>query len=151
MEFRRVLFRLAPLTRSSSEMVDRADMKVALAGEGGPAPRARGLTGGLPHLPRILPENTDPIPLPFHQHGGGFVIEIAQAPPGEFVSRLGTIPAARLTAHDLPQTARVQPGPDGSTDSWFRYDRRLSADQVSEQVLSCLDPMEAWWSGDKMQ
>jgi hypothetical protein len=90
-----------------------------------PALRERGFQGTFPHFRRCHAKATDLLTFQFDRSGGGFVIEIAEGPPDEFVTQWGKrIPAKRLSAHDLnpAKRARLQPGTDGATDSWFRYD-----------------------------
>ena len=125
-----------------------------------PALRERGLRGSFPHFRRVTPTATDLLTFQFDKWGGGFVIELAVGPGGEFVTPWGAvIPAMKLTAVDLPTEARarLQPGPDGSTESWFRYDagllRRGSArfERAADAVLQLLPQADAWWRGERPQ
>jgi hypothetical protein len=135
-------------------VADRREMTDAFALRVAPVLRERGFTGSVPHFRRISPTRTDLLTVQFDRYGGGFVIEIAVAPPGEYSAPpRGSIPAAKLTAQDLHprERARVRPGPDGTPASWFRYDGGPSVTEVAEQVRALIDQMEAWWAGDKQQ
>jgi len=133
---------------------ERDEMNRAIASLVVPALRQRGFTGSFPHFRRLAGAKTDLLTFQFDRHGGGFVIEIAEAPVGPFTLPWGAkVLPARLTAHDMPpsQRSRVQPGSDGSTESWFRFDRGLSSSQVAEQVISLLPQTDQWWLGSKNQ
>jgi hypothetical protein len=110
-----------------------------------------------PAPPRIGSTATDLLTFQFDKWGGGFVIELAVAPPDEFVTYWGTpIPARKLTVFDLPRVARVrlQPGRDRSgAESWFRYDTDMPGrsearfERAADQVLQLLPQADAWWAG----
>jgi uncharacterized protein DUF4304 len=129
-------------------------MKRALLASVVPALRSRGFTGSFPHYRRRTPAKIDLLTFQFDRHGGGFVIEIAEAPAGDFTTPWGQqIPASRLSAHDLHpgKRVRLQPGADGSVDSWYRYDRDRSASKVARQVETHLPEADAWWHGSRSQ
>lgn len=125
-----------------------------------PTLRERGFRGSFPHFRRRHAATTDLLSFQFDKWGGGFVIELAVGPAGELVTPWGArIAAARLKAIDLSSgaRARLQPGSDGSTDSWFRFDDGPTGDRparfqaVAAQVLDLLPQAEAWWRGERTQ
>lgn len=129
-------------------------MNAALGENIVPALRARGFTGSLPHFRRFAPARTDLLTFQFDRYGGGFVIEMAEAPPGDFVTKWGkVIPARRLTALNInpPARKRLRPGSGGSTDHWFRYDREASCEVVAQSLIAFLPQIDAWFSGAKDQ
>jgi uncharacterized protein DUF4304 len=133
---------------------DHDEMKHTLVTTVIPALRERGFTGTFPHFRRVTQAKTDLITFQFDRHGGGFVVEIAEGPAGELTTLWGQkIPASRLTAHDLHpnERARLQPGMDGTVDSWYRYDRGFSTSDVAMQLASDLSQADAWWAGAKDQ
>jgi hypothetical protein len=118
----------------------RDDMMAALKKVVLPALRQRGYKGSFPHLRRIR-EDVDLLTFQFDQNGGGFVIEAAKGKKEGFTTYWGKfIPADKLCASDLhpDQRKRIQPGADGSTDSWFRYDGGEECETVAHAALSLI-------------
>lgn len=139
---------------------DRDEMHRALAGRVMPALRERGFRGSFPHLRRLKPTGTDLLSFQFDKWGGGFVIELGAGPAGDFTTPWGaTIAAAKLTSMDVPLTARarLRPGRDGSTESWFRFDGAPALngptpfERAATEVLELLAQADAWWRGDRSQ
>lgn len=132
----------------------REAMKAALRATVQPALRFQGFTGSFPHFRRLAGSTIDLLTVQFDRHGGGFVIELAQARNEPFLTPWGSnVPPDKLTAHELHpgERARLQPGPDGSAESWFRYDRGTLPPEVAEEVLGLLREAEAWWAGTRPQ
>src|SRR4051812_43728912 len=95
---------------------DRDRMKAALKHLFVPALRSAGFRGSLPHFRRLSPERTDLLTLQFSKWGGSFVLEVAQAAPGEFETPWGKrIPAERLTSFDVALARRCRLGPVPAT------------------------------------
>lgn len=114
--------------------------------------RQRGFRGTFPHFRRLGQDKIDLLFFQFDLHGGGFVIEISKCPPEGFTTFFDElIPPNRVKSYHMHERLRLQPGPDGSTSSWFRYDiPRRSNDifeKIARQVLPFLDIAEKWWSG----
>jgi len=105
-----------------------------------PVLRERSFTGSFPHFRRIK-EEVDLLTFQFDRNGGGFIIEAAKGKKEGFTTHWGKyIPAAKLTAWDLhpDQRKRLHPGPDGSVESWFRYDASQDCDAVARAALSMI-------------
>jgi hypothetical protein len=135
-------------------MSNREGMSRALQDYVVPLLRERRFSGTLPHFRRQTPGKTDLLTFQFDRHGGGFVIEIAEAAPGEFVtSWKKAIPANRLTALNVnpPIRKRLKPGSGRSTDDWFRYDGDRSPDDVAHAVAKFLPQIDSWFAGEKGQ
>ncbi|HXD21811.1 MAG TPA: DUF4304 domain-containing protein [Gemmatimonadaceae bacterium] len=119
-----------------------------------PALRQRGFSGTLPHFRRIAPDKIDLLTFQFDRYGGGFVLELAEAPAGDLVKSWGkVIPAKRLCALDVnpPARRRLQPGAGLTADAWFRFDDGSAVDGVVQAVLHHLSQADAWFAGDKTQ
>ena len=124
-----------------------------------PALRARGFQGAFPHFRRLGAEGTDLLSIQFDRHGGGFVVELGRGPAGNYATPWGrVIPPTRLRALDLSihERVRMQPGRDGSTLSWFRYDTGLGSashacERAAREMLALLPQADAWWSGARKQ
>ena len=114
-----------------------------------PILRERGFKGSLPHFRRILPARTDLLTVQFDRHGGGFIVEISRCSPSGVTTSWGKhIPAAKVTAHDLPPDKRhrlgsPRPGTDGR---WFRFDDGTPIEVVAKSLLGHIDEAERWWS-----
>ena len=135
-------------------MMNRRTMEKALLARAIPVIRERGFAGRFPHFRRPTPTKTDLMTFQFDRHGGGFVIEVAEAPSGDIVKPWGkVVPAHRVTAYDInpPKRQRLQPGDDRSLNSWFRFDGELSADDVVDQVLGLLPQLDDWFAGRRPQ
>jgi hypothetical protein len=129
-------------------------MRQALQQHVVPALRQRGFTGTLPHFRRIGPEKTELLTFQFDRYGGGFVLALAEAPPGDLVKPWGkVIPVTRLCALDInpPARKRLQPVAGLTTDAWFRFDDGTPVDAVADAVLGQLALADAWFAGDKTQ
>ena len=129
-------------------------MKEALRSIVVPALRKRGFSGSFPHFRRLGQNKTDLLSFQFDRHGGGFVVEIAEGPATEFMTSWGKrIPASSLTVPDLhpKERARLQPGGDGTVDSWYRYDAGLLPDAIASELERDLQQADAWWAGIKIQ
>ena len=116
--------------------------------------RQRGFSGTLPHFRRISPDTTYLLTFQFDRYGGGFVLELAEAPAGDLVKSWGkVIPAKRLCALDVnpPARKRLQPGFGLTTDAWFRFDDGSAVDAVVQVVLQHLSQADAWFAGQKTQ
>jgi len=88
-----------------------------------PVLRNLGFTGSFPHFRRRQPKRIDLLTFQFDRYGGGFVIEIVQCDTEGFTNHWGEhIPPEKVTAWDVPQRVRVQPGAGSGTEGWFRYD-----------------------------
>lgn len=113
--------------------------------------RKRGFNGSFPHFRRLAPGHIDLLTFQFDRHGGGFVIEISQCGTEGFKTHWGKqIPPSKVSAHDLhpDQRYRIQPGSEGSTDSWFRYDKAGSKEhyqEVARSVLPYFERAEEAW------
>ena len=119
-----------------------------------PALRQRGFTGSLPHFRRITPLKTDLMTFQFDRYGGGFVIEVAEAPPGSLTKSWGKVIApSRLCALNInpPARRRLRPGSGHAIASWFRYDDGTSIEAVADAVLRHLPQVDAWFAGEKSQ
>jgi len=102
-----------------------------------PELRNRGFTGSFPHFRRIH-DQVDLLTFQFDRNGGGFLIEIAKGEIDGFKTHWGKqIPASKLKAWDLhpDQRTRLKPIPGSGTDSWFRYDRSVSCDDIARDAL----------------
>ena len=120
-----------------------------------PQLRQKGFKGSLPHFRRVGETRTDLLSFQFDRHGGGFVLEISKCPPDGITTAWGKhIPANKVSAWDmhLDERLRLKPGPGGSTNDWFRYDKKplLSPGSVYEKiarsVLPFLEEAEKWWA-----
>lgn len=119
-----------------------------------PRLRELGFKGSFPHFRRLLPSRTDLLTVQFDKYGGGFVVEIATAPAGEFRTDWGdTVRAKELTADYLPPTERLRLGAkEVGGDHWFRYDqgwfrRTPSFDELSDRVSQLAETQgEVFWT-----
>lgn len=141
------------MTRVSRGVSDREEMIKALRNYLVPLLRERGFSGALPHFRRQTSIKTDLLTFQFDRHGGGFVIAVAEAPPGDFVQRNRVIPSGRLTAYNVnpPIRKRLQPGSGRSTNDWFRYDGNLTPEDVAYIAASFLTQIDSWFAGEKSQ
>jgi len=129
-------------------------MRQALQQHVVPALRQRGFSGTLPHFRRVAPDKVDLLSFQFDRYGGGFVLELAEAPAGDLVKSWGkVIPAKRLCALDVnpPARRRLQPRSGLTTDAWFRFDDGSAIDGVVQGVLQHLSQADAWFAGHKAQ
>ena len=126
----------------------------SLQSEAIPWLRGVGFTGSFPHLRRLSSQRTDLVTFQFDRYGGGFVVELAKAPAGDFETSGGErIPAKRLKAHDLDPLERQRLGARPGGDHWFRYDRglllfwrRRTFDELAARVHELLKTeAEHWW------
>jgi hypothetical protein len=133
---------------------ERDQMKAALRRDFIPALRAAGFRGSLPHFRRVSPDRTDLLAVQFSKWGGSFVLELAQAPAGEFETPYGKrIPAERLTSFDAALAERCRLGPTTAGDSWFRYDGDAPDrfDEAARAAAGLLPQALAYWAGDRRQ
>jgi len=125
---------------------DRIAMIESLRQRAVPRLRELGFKGSFPHFHRPLSERTDLLTFQFDKYGGGFVVEIAKAPPGGFTTSWGeVVPTNKLSVSFLPPEERLRLGSRRSGgDHWFRYDRggflgrRPTFDELAEQVRELL-------------
>ena len=93
-----------------------------------PVLRQLGFKGSFPHFRRLTPNRINLLTFQFDRHGGGFVIEIANAKNEKFKGYGDVeIEPNKLTAHDLTNRTRIQANmktEDSLTDDWFRYDKK---------------------------
>jgi len=127
----------------------RESMEAELKSVVVPKLRESGFQGSYPHFRRFVEGGIDLLTFQHDKWGGGFVIEIACAPPSEITTHWGkTIAPAKVTAWDIffNQRQRIKPSQGSDTDSWFRYDEGQFHKCV-QQVLDALPRAEEWWSG----
>ena len=115
-----------------------------------PKLRQAGFKGSFPHFRRLRDKQIDLLTFQFDRHGGGFVIEIGKCPPGGYTTSWDKIiPPDKITAWDVNDRQRLQPGNGGSPSDWFRYDRPILLgniyDKTAKKVLPFLPRAEAWW------
>ena len=133
---------------------DRKTMIKSLQTRTVPRLRQLGFKGSFPHFRRLLADRTDLISFQFDKYGGGFIVELARAPSGDFQAYWGeTVPAKKLKTYDLPPDERFRLGAKSAEgDHWFRYDkglfrRTLSFDELSDRVSDLVRTQgEAWWT-----
>jgi hypothetical protein len=139
--------------RPSRASQDRKAMDAALRQVLVPALRARGFQGSLPHFRRVGGTRLDLLTVQFDKYSGGFVVEIATAPPEGVPHPDGSwIAPDKVTAHSVTRRLRLGAAAEGR-DHWFRYDAfldRFRGDRrftrLAEQVVSLLDRQaEGWW------
>lgn len=124
-------------------------MKKALQQVVVPHLRELGFRGAFPHF-RRRSDRIDIVTFQFDSYGGGFIIELGRCGLEGYTTYWGEhIPPESVTTWDLPmdQRARIQPRPDGGTDSWFRYDSATTTEdfvQIARSALALLPP------GDKL-
>ena len=120
-----------------------------------PKLRDLGFQGSYPHFRRPLATRTDLITFQFDKYGGGFVVEISKAPPGDFTTSWGEIiPIKKLTASYLPPDERLRLGSKGvNSDYWFRYDRsplfrkKPTFEELAKEVCDLIEVQaEPWWN-----
>jgi hypothetical protein len=133
---------------------DRKTMIGALKKLVVPGLRTLGFSGSFPHFRRLLDDRTDLLTFQFDRHGGGFVVELATWPPGEFAMPWGErVPPEKLTAHHIPPNSRLRLGAQAKGDDyWFRYDHageRQRGDifeRLAEEVVARISGhAEAWY------
>lgn len=133
---------------------DRVSMIESLKHRTVPRLRELGFKGSFPHFYRAGPERTDLLSFQFDKYGGGFIVELAKAPPGDFATPWGeSVPVNKLTASHLPPDERLRLGSRRAAgDHWFRYDRgglfrkRPTFEELSEAVRALIDEQaEPWW------
>lgn len=116
--------------------------------------RALGFKGSFPHFRRLLEDRTDLLMFQFDRYGGGFVVEIAKCPPGDFVTSWGErIPAKKLEVYYLHPDRRFRLGTASTgEDHWFRYDhgghwrRHQVFERLAHEVVQLLDEQAVlWW------
>ena len=126
----------------------RESMEAELKSAVIPTLRVSGFKGSYPHFRRFVEGGIDLLSFQHDKWGGGFVIEIACAPPDGVTTYWGKAVAPnKVTAQNLhpDKRMRLKPYEGAGTDSWFRYDRGQFR-ACAEQVLAALPCAEAWWS-----
>ena len=122
-----------------------------------PLLRARHFKGSFPHFRRIKETQIDLLTFQFDRNGGGFVIEISKCPPDGITTAWGEdIPGTKVTAWDTHPNdrLRLQPGHDGTTKDWFRFDQRPifllfeknMYERVAKSVIPFINKADAWWN-----
>ncbi len=113
-----------------------------------PILRAQGFHGSFPHLRRHSGDRVDLLTFQFDKNGGGFVIEIACAPPNGITTYWGAaIEPQKLTVRNMHpnKRTRIQAKQGSGTDSWFRYEHG-GFDTCITKVLEALPSAETWIS-----
>jgi hypothetical protein len=114
-----------------------------------PVLRERGFKGSLPHFRRRAPDRLDLMTFQFDKWGGGFTIEIAQAPLEGITTSWGeAVRPEKLTAGDIHPNYRPRLNPPSSVgkDGWFRFDSAISPEDflaVASAVLPSLEEAES--------
>jgi len=138
---------------------ERDEMNRALKDIVVPQLRQRGFKGSFPHFRRVGEAKIDLLTFQFDRHGGGFVIEISKCSPDGTTTAWGEhIPASKISACDMhsDERLRLKPCSGGSTDDWFRYDKKplISSgsvyEKIAKSVLAYLDKAERWWAEDSV-
>ena len=139
---------------------DRDEMIKNLSSIVVPALRQLNFKGSFPHFRRVIQDRINLLTFQFDRYGGGFVIEIANTKNEPFISSLGKIEPNKLTAHSVNKRMRIQSimheNGDGSTDDWFRYDKKHSFGlgdiyiKVCEDVLSKLGIADEYWKNGEL-
>ncbi|MEY4875870.1 MAG: hypothetical protein RL708_1019 [Bacteroidota bacterium] len=139
-----------PLNNSSKEEMVKHLKKLVV-----PHLRQIDFTGSFPHFRRLTSDRVNFLTFQFDRHGGGFVIEIANA-KNETFKRYGGIEIEpnKLNAHALTKRKRIQANmkDESTTDSWFRYDKKYLLGfgniylKVCKDVLSKLDIANSYWA-----
>jgi len=146
---------LNPLGRILGLSDDRAAMIESLKRIVVPGLRQSGFKGSYPHFRRPLKNRIDLLTFQFDKYGGGFVVEIAKAPPGDFDTGWGEIvPVDKLHVAHLSPMDRFRLGSRTPTgDYWFRYDRgklfrgKPTFDELADRVsVHFHDQGEKWWN-----
>lgn len=128
---------------------DREAMDTALKEAVIPELRRRGFKGSLPHFRRQAHQVVELVTFQFDKWGGGFVIEIARASSGGFVTTWGKeIPPNKVTTWDLPSSwrHRIKPRQGSGTDAWFRFEGGRS-ELAAKEVMGQLVEIEEWFRG----
>jgi hypothetical protein len=108
--------------------------------------RQEGFKGAFPHFRRPGQSAIDLLTFQFDQHGGGYVIEIAQCPADGIVTHWGrTISAGEAKAWDVHPSRRKRICADNrpGTDGWFRFDR-TSPEQLAALTIAKLSDANIW-------
>jgi len=110
------------------------DVRTGLKEHVVPRLRELGFMGSFPHFRRPQEDRNELLTFQFDKYGSGrFVVELAVAPRGDFMTYWGKeIPESRLTAHDLKERLRLG-APEGG-DHWFsmEQDAGRTADAIIE-------------------
>ena len=137
-----------------SEKPDSKLMRAALKRVVIPELRRRGFVGTFPHFRRTTGERLAIMSFQFDKWGGGFTINLAVAPATGFTTHAGSfIPPDKLNAYyDTGPKTRINAGSDGSTASWFRFDRPSRSpsqdiyDEAAHEVVPLLAKAEEWYA-----
>ena len=102
-----------------------------------PRLKSLGFNGSFPHFRRVRNLRNELLTIQFDKYGTGrFVIELASAPTGAFITYWGKeISESKLTAHDLSERFRL--GSSLGKDSWFSID--TDPNNTIEMVVKLLD------------
>lgn len=114
--------------------------------------RERGFKGTFPHFRRLKSNQIELVTFQFDSWGGGFIIEISKCSTNGIITLWGqNIPPNKVRAWDMHpnERMRLQPGSEGGTKGWFRYDNLLPGADIftktANQVLPYLEIAEEWW------
>lgn len=135
-----------------------------------PELRARGFSGELPHLRRLVPDATHTFTVQVSRWGGELIVELGRAPAGPYVTASGeAIAPDALQAFHMRDgdRARLRAVPNVLREVWFSYKvtlrdrvRRLLArvvgrvsapdpfERAARQVLLLLPECDRWWAGE---
>ena len=139
---------------------DRVEMIKSLNVIVVPVLRQLNFKGSFPHFRRLMIDRVNLLTFQFDRHGGGFVIEIANAKNAPFEMLGQVIEQNKLTAHMLNKRMRIQPifheNGDSSTDDWFRYDKKylFGLGEIYKKnckdVLAKLNIADEYWKNGEL-
>ncbi len=111
-----------------------------------------GFEGAWPHFRRVHADRIDLLSFQLDKRGGGFVVEVASAPPKKIRSQLGdAVSAKRVNAQHMANRFRLAPR-RGQRNHWYRYEGSTEAEDfsaVASKVMAHLARIAApfWAAG----